>query len=238
MATQVIGPGPVLERRRGEEEIEVSGLNKGEDSILQQGGAFMNPFQYLCVALLLLAGCQGTPTVTRSGDVKDIIVGDNLTSVEVAVSPGDEVRWVNKRTAPVRIVFIDPVTDKQLSCKSNFGGWMTPSGTARLDINETASACFRDPGYFRYTVRMESARTTGELNVSGVVKVGGQASQGAGQTIDQNRGRTSGQSSDQSSDRINDQTFDKTSSPRSTTSITTSTTTTTEGTSGPIKSPQ
>ena len=85
----------------------------------------MKPIRYLGVALLLLAGCQGMPTVTRSGDVKDIIVGDNITSGEVAVGPGDEVRWVNKRTAPVRIVFLDPMSDKQLSCKNNFGGLMT-----------------------------------------------------------------------------------------------------------------
>jgi plastocyanin len=184
----------------------------------------MNAIRYLGVALLFMLGCQGTPTVTRSGDVKDIIIGDNLSSAEVAVSPGDEVRWVNKRTAPVRIVFLDPVSDKQLSCRNNFGGLMTPSDTAKLATNETASVCFRDPGYFRYTVRMESARTTGELNVSGVVKVGGQASQAVGQTSDQNRGRTSGQTSDQTSD--------KTSSPRTSTSTTTSTTTTTDGASG------
>ena len=174
----------------------------------------MNPTRYLGVALLLMLGCQGTPTVTRTGDVKDIIIGDNLSSGEIVVSPGDEVRWVNKRTAPVRIIFIDPVSDKQLSCKNNFGGLMTPSDTAKLATNETASVCFRDPGYFRYTVRMESARTTGELNVSGVVKVGGQASQAAGQTSDQNSGRTSGQTSD------------RTSAPTNSTSTTTTTTTT------------
>lgn len=194
----------------------------------------MNPIRYLGVALVFFVlGCQGMPTVTRSGDVKDIIVGDNLTSGEIAVSPGDEVRWVNKRTAPVRIVFLDPVSDKQLSCQNNFGGMMTPSNTAKLATNESASVCFRDPGYYRYTVRMESARTTGELNVSGVVKVGGQASQAADQTSDQNRGGTSGQS-----DQGSDQSIDKTSSPKSTTSTTTSTTTITEGISAPTKPPQ
>ena len=183
----------------------------------------MKPIQYLGVALLLLAGCQGTPTVTRSGDVKDIIVGDNLTSGEVAVSAGDEVRWVNKRTAPVRIVFLDPVSDKQLSCKNNFGGLMTPGDTAKLATNETASVCFRDPGYYRYTVRMESARTTGEVNVSGVVKVGGHAGWAGGQ---------------QTSDQNNDQAGDQTGSPRRTTSTTTSTTTTTEEIRVPTKPPQ
>jgi plastocyanin len=203
----------------------------------------MNPIRYLGVALVFsVLGCQGTPTVTRTGDVKDIIIGDNLTSSETTVNTGDEVRWVNKRTQPVRVIFLDAVSDKQLSCKNNFGGLMTPSDTAQLGKNETASACFRDPGYFRYIVRMESAKTTGDINVQGVIKVGGQGGQAVGQTSDQNRGRTSGQSSDQTSDqktgRTSDQTGDNTSTPRSSTSTTTSTTTTTEGASGPTKSPQ
>jgi hypothetical protein len=181
----------------------------------------MNPIRYLGVALLFILGCQGMPTVTRTGDVKDIIIGDDLSSREIAVNTGDEVRWINKRTQPVRVIFLHAVLDKQLSCKNNVGGWMTPSDTAQLGKNETASVCFRDPGYFRYIVRMESAKTTGELNVPGVIKVGGQGGQAAGQTSEQNSGRTS------------DQTSDKTSSPRSSTSTTTSTTTTTEGASGP-----
>ena len=199
----------------------------------------MNPIRYLGVALVFFVfGCQGTPTVTRSGDVKDIIIGDNLTLTETAVNAGDEVRWINKRNAPVRVIFLDAVLDKQLSCKNNVGGWMTPSDTAQLASNQTASVCFRDPGYFRYIVRMESAKTTGDISVQGVIKVGGQGGQAVGQTSDQNRGRTSGQTSDQKTGHTSDQTGDNASSPRSSTSTTTSTTTTTEGTSVPTKPPQ
>lgn len=138
-------------------------------------------------------------------------------------NPGDEVRWVNKRGAPVRVILIDPVSDKQVSCKSNFGGWMTSSDTAQLATNETASICFRDAGTFRYTVRMESSRTAGELNVPGVIKVGGEGGRAVGQTTDQNLSRSSGQTSAQASDA----TGDKPSDPTSSTSTTTTTTTTT-----------
>lgn len=195
----------------------------------------MNPIRYLGVALVFsVLGCQGMPTVTRTGDVKDIIIGDNPTSSETAVNTGDEVRWVNKRTQPVRVIFLDAVSDKQLSCKDNVGGWMTPSDTAQLATNQTASVCFRDPGYFRYIVRMESAKTTGDISVQGVIKVGGQGGQAVGQTNDQNRGLAS----DQKTGHTSDQSGDNTSTPRSSTSTTTSTTTTTEGTSGQAKSPQ
>jgi plastocyanin len=120
------------------------------------------------------------PLVTRTGEVKDIIIGERLSAGELAVNAGDEVRWVNTRSARVRVMFLDPITDKQLSCRDNFGGWMTPSDTAILDTNESASACFRDPGYVRYTVRMKSGTPGGEMNVAGVVKVGGVSSQSTG----------------------------------------------------------
>jgi len=186
----------------------------------------MNSIRYLGVGLLFLLGCQATPTVTRTGDVKDIIIGDDLAAAETFVNPGDEVRWVNKRTAPVRLVFIDPVSDKQLSCKNNIGGWMTPNDTARLATNETASACFRDAGQFRYTVRMESALTTGEINVPGVIKVGGKGGQAVGQTSDQGSGRTSGQTSDRTTNLNSGRTGGQPSAPPSSTSTTTTTTTT------------
>ena len=198
----------------------------------------MNPIRYLSVALLLVLGCQGMPTVTRSGDVKDIIIGDNLTPSETAVNTGDEVRWINKRTQPVRVIFLDAVLDKQLSCKNNVGRWMTPSDTAQLATNQTASVCFRDPGHFRYIVRMESAKTTGDVSVQGVIKVGGHGSQTVGQTTDHNRGGTSGQTSDPTTGHMSDRTGDNTGTPRSSTSTTTSTTTTTEGPSGQFTSPQ
>ena len=189
----------------------------------------MNSIRYLGIGLVFLLGCQATPTVTRTGDVKDIIIGDDLATTETSVNAGDEVRWINKRTAPVRLIFIDPVSDKQLSCKNNIGGWMTQSDTAKLVTNGTASACFRDPGSYRYTVRMESALTTGEINVPGVVKVGGRGGQAVGQTIDQGAGRTSGQTTE----RTADQNGSRMGSEPSVTPTTSTTTTTT--TSTPIK---
>ena len=186
----------------------------------------MNPVRYLSLAAVFVLGCQGMPTVTRTGDVKDVIIGDNLASGEITINPGDEIRWVNKRGAPVRVILIDPVSDKQVSCKSGFGGWLTSSDTAQLTTNEAASICFRDAGTFRYTVRMGSARTAGELNVSGVIKVGGQGGQAVGQTSDQNRGRSSGQTSARASGATDDKPSDP-SAPTSSRSTTTTTTTTT-----------
>jgi plastocyanin len=190
----------------------------------------MSSIRYLGIALLTLVfmgGCESTPTVTRTGDVKDIIIGDKLSAAEVSVNPGDEVRWINKRTAPVRIVFLDPVLKDKLSCKNNLGGWMARGDTVKLGTNEMASACFRDPGYFRYTVRMESTLTTGEINVPGVIQVGGKMGDAAAQTREQSKGRTSNQAGDPLNEAGEGQSSGTISAPPSTTSTTTTTITTT-----------
>lgn len=137
----------------------------------------MSSIRYLGIGLLafvFMGGCESTPTVTRTGDVKDIVIGDKLFAVEVLVNPGDEVRWVNKLTAPVRIVFLNPISEGQLSCKNNFGGVLTPSGSAELATNQSASVCFQNPGSYPYVVSVESA-LDGQINVPGIVTVGEQS---------------------------------------------------------------
>jgi len=161
----------------------------------------MNSTRYVGIGLLALVfmvGCENLPTVTRTGDVKDVIIEDDLSAAEISVNPGDEVRWINKRTGPVRIVFLDPVLNDKLSCKNNLGGVVTRGDTVRLATNETASVCFRDVGQFLYTLRISSGLTIGEINVPGVIKVGGKQ----GDAAAQNGEHVNGQISEQASDRI------------------------------------
>ena len=70
----------------------------------------MSSFQYFGIGVLTLmfmGGCESMPTVTRTGEVKDIILGENLSVADIVVNTGDEIRWINKRTVPIRIVLLD-----------------------------------------------------------------------------------------------------------------------------------
>ena len=152
----------------------------------------MSPFHnrsLWVVAFLFLLGCQGMPKATTTGHVIDVAILDNEQPGDIAVNPGDEVRWINKRSAPVQVIFIDAVTNKKVSCKNHFGGFMTPGNTAQLATNETASVCFRDAGHVKYLVRMESNRETGEITAPGTIKVGEQGSRAMGQTSDSTPGQ-------------------------------------------------
>ncbi|ALA58989.1 hypothetical protein [Nitrospira moscoviensis] len=133
-------------------------------------------------ALLILTGCQSMgmggdkmPTVTRTGMVKDIVIREDVSPSMVSVNPGDEIRWINKRQGPARVIFLDPVME-QLACQRNFGGLMGSDKnqyTANLGQNDSASVCFKNSGQVKYVVRADSNTPSGEINIPGTIQVGG-----------------------------------------------------------------
>ena len=133
----------------------------------------------LTAQLMYMVGCQSLPLVPRSGEMKEIFVGENLSPAELHVNTGDEVRWTNKRMVPVRIEFLEPV-DAKLSCHNNFGGFFTGRNAATLGPNESASLCFREPIDSKYVIRpiysrystMRSALSDEKVTVAGAIRVG------------------------------------------------------------------
>jgi plastocyanin len=122
------------------------------------------------VILTLLAACQTLPDGSRTGRVTNIVITEALSQDEVTVRPGDEVRWINKRAAPVRIHFMQPIED-QLTCKSGFGNWFQQTKVATLATDDTASACFRESGTIRYAVMMKKPDPLDEIKETGLVRV-------------------------------------------------------------------
>lgn len=138
-------------------------------------------------ALFTLAACEhtgmwrdGMPTVTRTGEVKDIIIRDDTVSPEiVTANPGDEIRWINNRQGDARVIFLLPV-EGQLSCQRGFGGLMSANWnafknqyTAKLGVNGSASVCFKSPSEIKYVVRANSNLSSREDNIPGAINIGG-----------------------------------------------------------------
>ncbi len=116
------------------------------------------------------------PTLTRTGEVKDVIIRDVVEPSSVTVSPGDEIRWINKRQGAVRVIFLNPMTEN-LACQRHFGGLMgfgtkRNEYSAKLGPNTTASVCFREAGEVKYVVRAESSGSSGEQNLAGAISIG------------------------------------------------------------------
>lgn len=134
----------------------------------------------ILMVIFAMAGCQTSPltsekrdlaTFTRTGAIHDIRIGEAITPTALTVRPGDEVRWVNGRSASGQIVFTESLRDR-VSCQNKFSG----RDSTKVDPNEYVSLCFSVPGTYKYIARMGSPVPGGEMNLSGIVVVQGEES--------------------------------------------------------------
>ncbi|WP_405235107.1 cupredoxin domain-containing protein [Lentisalinibacter orientalis] len=127
--------------------------------------------------LATVAGCaaiQGTESIantTRTGAIHDVNFEERMTPVDLRVRPGDEVRWVNKRSTPVTVEFLgDALAD--VTCQRGFSSLLRrQQESATIEPNESASLCFGKEGTVTYNARMESSVAGGQLIESGTIRV-------------------------------------------------------------------
>lgn len=132
----------------------------------------------ILTVVLAMAGCHTDPLTsvnrdlakfTRTGTIHDIRIGEAISPAQLTVRPGDEVRWINGRSASGQIVFTETLRDK-VSCQNKFSG----KDSTHVNPNEYVSLCFSAPGTYRYIARMGSPVPGGEMNLFGIVVVQGE----------------------------------------------------------------
>lgn len=140
----------------------------------------MNSVKQLIIGASLVAtvaGCatiQGTgsiPNTSRTGTVHDVNFEERMTPVYLRVRPGDEVRWVNKRSTPVTVEFLDDAL-ADVTCQRGFSSLLRrQQEMATIQPNESASLCFGEEGTVTYNARMESPVAGGQMIRSGTIRV-------------------------------------------------------------------
>jgi plastocyanin len=115
------------------------------------------------------SGLTAVPETSRTAKVQDVHVGlTDVAPAEASVMVGDEVRFINERADPVRIILID--AGKSIACKRGFTG----SLDQQADINpgESASFCFEKAGTAKYMVRSKPhGMVGGEKVVSAEIQI-------------------------------------------------------------------
>ena len=140
------------------------------------------PIQNLIVGsalIIILTGCQHSvvresmPTISRTGEVKDVVIRDTVSPTFVLARPGDEIRWINVRQTDVQVTVISPARE-QVTCQRNFEeliGADYNQYTANVGRNDTAGVCFRDSAELKYVVRTESSDLSEEPGFLGTVLI-------------------------------------------------------------------
>jgi len=129
------------------------------------------------VALLAIAGCAaiagtaGIATASRTGTIHDVKFEQRTTPLELWVQRGDEIRWVNQRSSPVLIEFLEDALEN-VTCQSGFSSVLRrQQESATIKPNENASLCFGKAGTVTYNVRMDSAVAGGQMIESGTIHI-------------------------------------------------------------------
>jgi plastocyanin len=129
----------------------------------------------LILLSVVLAGCStwsNKPTVpetSRTAIVHDVRI--SLTDIEPAelrANVGDEIRFLNDKTQPIRVVLIE--AGKSIACNKGFNG--TIDQEADIKPGQYASFCFSKPGTVRYMARDQTAVTGGEVVLPAQIVVG------------------------------------------------------------------
>lgn len=126
----------------------------------------------------LLPACQNfpglqkssVPETSRTAIVRDVRI--NLSEVapaELKVNVGDEVRFINDRTQPVRLILIE--AGKSIACNRGFTGMIDQE--ADIAPGGYASFCFDKAGLVKYMVRSQAAVPGGEQVLSAQIQVQG-----------------------------------------------------------------
>ena len=124
---------------------------------------------------VLLSGCStwsNKPTVpetSRTAVVHDVRVSlTEIEPVELRANVGDEVRFINDKTQPIRVVLIE--AGKKIACNKGFNG--TIDQEADIKPGQYAGFCFSQPGTVKYMARDQSAMTGGEVSLPAQILVG------------------------------------------------------------------
>jgi plastocyanin len=138
-----------------------------------EGAESVQPGQFMVragpAAPMAGSGLTAVPEVSRTAKVHDVRIGlTGVLPVEASVNVGDELRFINDRADPVRIILID--AGKSIACNRGFTG----SVDQQADINpgESASFCFEKGGTAKYMVRSKPhGMVGGEKVVSAEIEI-------------------------------------------------------------------
>ena len=124
--------------------------------------------------LLVTGGCSSASYSSKGTTVHTVNVGPKIEPLQINTGRGDEVRWINKRSEPIAVVF--PKTDAvPISCRVGFKTIDQTILSAVVAPNASASLCFSEIGKFDYQIRLDQniASAEGDRNASVFVVGGG-----------------------------------------------------------------
>lgn len=106
----------------------------------------------ILIVVGLLTACAAASPDTTPVRTHYIHIQDAVSPQRLDVRIGDEVRWQNLRSEPVRISLLSHLSGSGVSCQTGFSRFGSLDDTATIPPNAYVSLCFARAGSIQYNV--------------------------------------------------------------------------------------
>ena len=133
----------------------------------------MRMLRALCAGLFLMqAGCGHGVVGSDAPPVREIRIADGVQPDLMFAKLGEEIRWTNVRSTPVRIGFLTMRLLDELSCaqgvKTLFG---EVNDLITIPPGGAISLCFGRAGELKYNVWFEPENPRGRISPTAIVRI-------------------------------------------------------------------
>lgn len=130
-------------------------------------------FWGLCVGLVyVLSACGHQPATNSSATVHTIQISDLVTPDTLYAKPGEEIRWRNLRSNPVRLGFLTMRLLDELACEKGVATfWGGMSDLVTIPPGGSMSLCFVRVGVLQYNVWFDAENPKGAISPTASVHV-------------------------------------------------------------------
>lgn len=127
----------------------------------------------LCLGLLhMLAACGHQVPTNRVASVRTVQISEAVMPSILYAAPGEEVRWTNLRSNPIRLGFLTMRLLDEVGCdhgiKTLFGQM---SDLVTIPPGESVSLCFVRRGDLKYNVWLEPDNPRGPITPTATIRV-------------------------------------------------------------------
>lgn len=122
--------------------------------------------------LPVLVACSHQHELNSAVRVRTIQISESVTPTLLYTSPGEEVRWTNLRSNPIRLGFLTMRLLDEVGCEQGITtlfGQMNDLVT--IPPGESVSLCFVRRGDMKYNVWLEPDNPRGPITPTAIIRV-------------------------------------------------------------------
>jgi hypothetical protein len=142
----------------------------GPITVLHRIGLLAGLAVALCV-ISVIAGCSLKERVQSTGTVRYVRILDAVKQPTLYAHVGDEIRWLNLLSSPIRVGILNNGWDGHVVCEKGFKQFGRMEDSVVIGPQEYASLCFAKPATVQYNVWLDAENLKGSMSPTATIRI-------------------------------------------------------------------